>query len=71
MKANGRMGSNMVSQFTHLPLERLREENGKRERGSLGLIEKYCCCINLNMKGFWGFGEIGRASCRERVYTSV
>ena len=22
-------------------------------------------------KGFWGFGEIGRASCRERVYTSV
>jgi hypothetical protein len=22
-------------------------------------------------EGFWGFGEIGRASCRERVYTSV
>ena len=32
MKADGRIGSNMVSEFTHLPLERLREENGKRER---------------------------------------
>ena len=21
--------------------------------------------------GFWGFGEIGRASCRERVYSGV
>ena len=22
---------------------------------------------NINLPGFWGFGEIGRASCRERV----
>ena len=25
----------------------------------------------FNLKGFWGFGEIGRASCRERVSSPV
>ena len=41
-KANGRMGGNTASEFTQLPKERLGEDNGKRERGSLGLIEIYC-----------------------------
>ena len=27
--------------------------------------------FSLLVKGFWGFGEIGRASCRERVSSPV
>jgi hypothetical protein len=45
-RVTGRMGSNTASAFTHLPPERQREENGMRERESLGLIE---CVVLLTI----------------------
>lgn len=39
MMENGKMESNMASEFTHLQLEKLKKENGTKEKESTGSVE--------------------------------